>query len=464
MSDKDDDDDFTRIEDLSDFVHEDDEDAASTEEPLENTEEEFTDFGSDTDFSGDDENSFAGPDDDPNSESDPFSNDEPNSDNPLDEESFGANSDESFETTFNDENTDFLEDSNTDDSEIDSSSDFEAEQSFDETQEDDSFASDNTDSLHEDEQSALENMTEAKVNSDSLSENRDGTKDTQMDEKISSTPVGPQKEDFADVKKFGQSMALGKISLSGNPPYSILISNIKYKDDVEDIKIILREFNLLTSSNEKIMQDSLERGSLLLSQMGEYSAILIAHKLRRFDCNISMGLSEELHPNQNYPQNAQGLSTHLTIKFNKKGTLSALNQDKIQLSQITLSTLDKIEGLPIKQHLGPVVAHRRLSSSEFLDLKDDQDGVELGTQAHNLPLGLFSDGPDGPKTSQEPENSSEQRLSKIYKQLANALRPLAKNKGANAVVGIQFQVSSFTDSQQRKFFDITCTGSAIWVS
>jgi hypothetical protein len=131
-------------------------------------------------------------------------------------------------------------------------------------------------------------------------------------------PVDPSpKEDFQEVKDFGESIAYSDVQVPGNPPYSILVKGIQYEEDAVEILEVLKDFAIADDSNQSNFQDMISKGQLLVSQINEYVAIQLAIKLRKFDVDILSGLSEEVHPSKTYEQEHKGLITKSNIKQNR---------------------------------------------------------------------------------------------------------------------------------------------------
>ena len=105
---------------------------------------------------------------------------------------------------------------------------------------------------------------------------------------ISSNFQEPEK--FDEVKTFAHTFSYGQVSVGGNPPFSIIVRNIKYKEDAESILSLLKEFGVVTDKNLNETKLALDIGSLLIPQISEYAAIVLSHKFRRFDCDIEFGI------------------------------------------------------------------------------------------------------------------------------------------------------------------------------
>ncbi|MBP9674820.1 MAG: hypothetical protein KBD63_06955 [Bacteriovoracaceae bacterium] len=124
-------------------------------------------------------------------------------------------------------------------------------------------------------------------------------------------------EDLSDVKNFAENMTYGKISLGGNPPFSLLIKGITSPHDAKDIEIILKNHGLIPPDQEETFLNSLSRGAVLVSHLSEYSAIYLGHKLRRFNVNIQIGISRDVHPSQQYNDDEKGSVDSHNLEQNK---------------------------------------------------------------------------------------------------------------------------------------------------
>src|SRR5690606_22631055 len=96
-------------------------------------------------------------------------------------------------------------------------------------------------------------------------------------------------ENFSDLKKFAESSSFTGMASEGNPSFSVLIKEIKYLEDAQDILTLTKELGLAMDSDEVLMT-RLTRGEFLVPRISEYAATFLAHKLRRFDIDIMVGL------------------------------------------------------------------------------------------------------------------------------------------------------------------------------
>ncbi len=250
-------------------------------------------------------------------------------------------------------------------------------------------------------------------------------------------------EKFKDLKEFAKNISYGKIAASGNPPFSLIVKKITFNEDAENILIILREHKLVDDSNEETMRQALQNGSILISQISEYSAIFLAHKLRRFDVDISLGLSEELYPSKSYKgQDGIGLINKKNFNLNAKDHYEYKDGD-ISINKILLSTTPVLQNHIINKYLAIISEHRVIEESE-----------------------LLNKGPSSTPPSPPREGDISFGLDEIYKEMGNDLKVKCLKLKGNAVVGINFQLTPLLGHQESKAklnYKITVTGNAVWV-
>ncbi len=264
-------------------------------------------------------------------------------------------------------------------------------------------------------------------------------------------------EKFEDVKTFAQNFSYGQSSGGGNPPFSIIVRNIKYQDDAEDILRLLREFALLTSANEAETMKALEFGSLLIPQISEYCAIILAHKLRRFDLDLDVGLSDEIHPSKSGESNPRGLVKKENLKQNKSEAMNF--EDKIvSFKDILVSTSDSVAGYKVIKHLGvqttfTLVEEDELERLSFVDRKARDESPLYEVK---------SDEDYGDISSDQAFKNYHQSFSALYDDLANQLKQKALGKNANALLGISFHMDPLQFDRREKrinAYQITCSAT-----
>jgi len=513
--------DMTRIEDLSEFLHQDDPevDAAlnSEDEPpstehlpglddLEDDEEnEMDSFGAETedDFQSDDDSqvdfsdnsdefqdsssdedySFDSTSDDGDSEDDTpdFSADSEESDDfsdfqMQDEDDSSFDSDDNYqfgdssdEFTTQDEDSEDEDENEEDDFQSFDSGDFQSddEESDADDESEDYQSFDNNFSEESEQEQTEEEQEEYDQFNDSFEDDNDNNSDFQDDEETLEqsatstlteiTPVAtPQSsysdrsEKFEDVKSFAKNITYGKIAQGGNPPFSVILRNVKYEEDAEDILIILREHELVGPETEAAMQQSLEGGSLLISQISEYAAIYLTHKFRRFDLDIQMGLSDELHPSKSYEADSVGLVSKSRVNQNKNETMR-IDKSSVDIESIIISTTPTLENYKIIEYLGIVSDFTIVDEDELTSDQNLTDFHERQAKGH-------VDQDQDEELQEEIELKISQ--SAIYNDLSEKLRPQCMKKNANAIVGINYQITPLGDGSKYK---ISCSGSAVWV-
>jgi uncharacterized protein YbjQ (UPF0145 family) len=495
--------DLTRIEDLSEFLHQDDPDVDAQLDTSSDSPPPVDELpGLDDLEDGDEEESF--PEFRPNSEDedeseeqdslDDFSStDETQSDFSIDSDDFNSDSEdnEDFsgeEFSMEDSSEDFSEDSTeensfeTDDFSMDPQEDDSQEKdttteevSFDDNEDDFSQSFDEESESEGEEESFdfAESSLDDESNEDEVSfeetteeesfDQLDSTEDTEEEplepvsdfaEEVVQEPVQQtyvdKSEKFEDVKSFAKNITYGKIAVGGNPAFSVILRNVKFEEDAEDIIILLREHGVLDESNEESMQQSLESGSLLISQISEYAAIFLTHKFRRFDLDIQMGLSDELHPSKSYERDSVGLISKSRVNQNKSET-NRIEKHDIELDSIILATTPTLENYKIVEYAGIVTEFSIITNEQ---LTSDSQLSELHERKAKGHL-------DEEKSDND-EEDFEITISHndIYKDLSEKLRPHCLKKHANAVVGINFQITPLSDGEKYK---ISCSGSAVWV-
>ncbi|HXH30210.1 MAG TPA: hypothetical protein VNJ01_05305 [Bacteriovoracaceae bacterium] len=234
-------------------------------------------------------------------------------------------------------------------------------------------------------------------------------------------------ESFSELKTFAESSSFSQSTSEANPSFSVLIRDVRFIEDVNDIVIILKELNLVTDS-EEVMKGRLMRGSLLVPRISEFAAIFLAHKLRRFDIDLQLGLSDEIHP----PKHKEKPETGIVSKFNlhqNHGHHFHFDDPKLEISQIIVAATPSLEGHQVIRYLGVASEHKFLSAAVV-------------------------------------ENEGSDEVPRYYQELAQKLKAHALKAHANAVVGLNYQLTplpSELGSSGHKY-RLTCTGNLVWVN
>ncbi|MBF0205693.1 MAG: hypothetical protein HQK53_02280 [Oligoflexia bacterium] len=287
-------------------------------------------------------------------------------------------------------------------------------------------------------------------------------------------------EDFRDVKDFAENIDYAtSATLSpespvvplitpgavqgapGTPPYSVLVKNILYQDDAQDILGVLRELGFIDEQNREVIEKSVARGQVLISQISEYQAIHLVLKLRRYNIDMQMGLSDEIHPPKYYSNN-RGLVSKFSLRQNNAESRE-FGTDDPDLKTVILTSTPTLDGRQIIKYLGVVSEHSVITEEELIFV-----------QAESAPMSSTLDASEETEASEEErEQEREQKLREYapnlndrYSALADKLRPLAQQMKGNAVVGITYQIMPFVVNENnsfRNYYKLTCTGSVVLV-
>lgn len=244
---------------------------------------------------------------------------------------------------------------------------------------------------------------------------------------LSKEPEYKTPETFEDLKKFSESSSFGGMATEGNPSFSVLLKNVRYIEDVHDIVTLLKELNLLVDGEDQT-KSRLMRGMLLVPRISEYAAIFLSHKLRRFDIDIQVGLSDEIHPPKHQETPETGIVSKHSL-FQNQSHYFHFDDPKLDISQIILSATSQLEGHQVVKYMGVASEHKMLDS------------------------GIVED-----------ENSSE--VPAHYQELAQKLKAHALKANANAVVGLNYQLTPIPSEygMSGHKYRLTCTGNLVWVN
>ena len=246
--------------------------------------------------------------------------------------------------------------------------------------------------------------------------------------------VGPQSfkafekpETFEDLKKFSENSSFSNVTSEASPSYSVLIKNVRFIEDVNDMISLIKEFGLLTDSEEQ-MRARFQRGPVLIPRISEYTAIFLAHKLRRFDIDLEIGLSEFIHRPKNEESPEFGIVSKFQLHQNQKHHFEFGNS-KLSLSDIKVVSSPTLEGFEITHYFGVATEHKILEAETI-------------------------------------ENENSQEIMSVYQELANKLKAHALKMNSNAVVGINYQLTPLVPeiSIGRHKYKLTCMGNLVWAN
>jgi uncharacterized protein YbjQ (UPF0145 family) len=234
------------------------------------------------------------------------------------------------------------------------------------------------------------------------------------------------KETFEDTRSFAEKAVLAEGPAECNPAYSVIARNIRFLEDSEEILSLLKEVGFPETMRTQF-QRQLERGTLLIPRVSEFTAIFVCHRLRRFRLELQMGLSDLLHPPKNAQESDKGLVSRKSLGQNQQHQF-LFKGDADGARNIILSTLPQLDGHAIERYLGVASEHAFL-------------GAEVV------------------------ENETAEAIHKSYDELAQKLKAHALEHKANAVVGINYQLTPMPhESALGNYrYKLTCTGNLVWV-
>lgn len=271
-------------------------------------------------------------------------------------------------------------------------------------------------------------------------------------------------ERFLDVKSFAQNFSYGKSSgVGGNPPFSLIARNIKYKEEADDILILLSELGLINSQNEKDIERSLELGSLLVPQISEFTAIVLAHKLRRFDLDLEVGLTDEIHPSKSGETNPRGLIKKENIRQNKSERQN-LSELATSIDDILMTTSQTLTGYKVHEFLGvkstfAIVEEAELEKLQYVQktMREKSALIEIDKNENDHDA----------HTSEKAFRDFNDSFLMIFDDLLMQLKQKAYTHKANSLLGINYQVSPmpFDRINNRvNAYQVTCSATMATVT
>lgn len=240
-------------------------------------------------------------------------------------------------------------------------------------------------------------------------------------------PVYKQPETFEEVKRFAEESSFTGMGVEGNPSFSVLIRNVKFVEDVNDIIIMMKELQLLSDSEEETRK-RLSRGHLLVSRVSEFAAILLTHKLRRFDIDIQMGLSDEIHPPKHHEAPETGMVSKHSLHQNQTHHFH-FDHPKLEISQVIVSATPTLQGYQVIRYLGVASEHKTVPAEMV-------------------------------------EDEASEDVPRYYQELAQKLRAHAVKAHSNAIVGLNYQLTPIPSEYggQGHKYRLSCTGNLVWVN
>jgi uncharacterized protein YbjQ (UPF0145 family) len=206
-----------------------------------------------------------------------------------------------------------------------------------------------------------------------------------------------------------------------------MVKNIRFLEDSEEILSLLKEAGFPDDMRSQF-ERQIQRGTLLIPRVSEFTAIYLCHKLRRFRLELAMALSDLMHPPKRAQEVDRGLVSRKSLGQNSQHQFQ-FKGDTDSARNIILSTLPHLDGHAVDRYLGVASEHT------FLD-------------------------------SEIVENETAEAIHKSYDELAARLKGHALHHKANAILGINYQLTPMpTDnaSMGHYRYKLTCTGNLVWL-
>lgn len=271
---------------------------------------------------------------------------------------------------------------------------------------------------------------------------------------------------FEDIREFSESLSYGVVTGAANPAFSVILKNIKYKEDAEDILILLKEHGICKDGQEDEFKKSLSMGSIIISQISEYSAIYLAHKFRKLDLDIMVGLADEVRKPANYQEKSKGLTTKAHITQNRKDYKNLADGD-FDINSIILTTTPTIEDMSISKYLGIVSEFKVFNELElFPPSKDETASSQNQSVDPTIAAirGLEVQWQDSKKSKDATKKLESSVITDVYTELANKLKPKAVELGGNAIVGVNYQITPLLPDAAENVgarYKVICTGNVV---
>lgn len=161
----------------------------------------------------------------------------------------------------------------------------------------------------------------------------------------------PQKsyENLEDIHRFAQNSRYSKLSSKGNPPFSMIISGVKYLEDSQKIFKLLKEYGFINGSNETIIKNSLDRGSAIISRVSEFAVIFLYHKLHAMEVELTVGHSDTIFKSSTESSMQIGEVSSDNLLQNKEDHIKVGRKDA---HTVLFTSSDQAPGYMTKEFLG----------------------------------------------------------------------------------------------------------------
>lgn len=267
--------------------------------------------------------------------------------------------------------------------------------------------------------------------------------DIQAPDNVTETIFEPSK-DITEISTSLNAISYGELPSPGNPPYSIKMTQIKYHEDTEFIIQILKEYHLINDDNKDDYLLSLQKGTLLIPRISEFLAITLANKLRVIQADMVIGLAHEIQTSELFNETERGLISKSSVNMNYEKN-SAHQSIRTTQDDIMLATTAIPAGYHIEQHLGIATETTLLDMSQFPKESENLSETfevltESGQRSHPL--------------------------SKVYSKLSQNLKHQAFKQFGNGIVNLKYEVHPIvSDADPRlHYYQVVCTGDIVVLS
>lgn len=103
------------------------------------------------------------------------------------------------------------------------------------------------------------------------------------------------KEDFKDLKEFGESVGLKEsYEEAMDSPYALLIEDVDDQKDRDRVYRVLSESGI--DLDLELLKNQLQQGYVLVSHINEATAAMIVDQIKDIEADIRFGLLSKLSP------------------------------------------------------------------------------------------------------------------------------------------------------------------------
>ncbi|MDA9189783.1 hypothetical protein N9O57_02260, partial [bacterium] len=182
----------------------------------------------------------------------------------------------------------------------------------------------------------------------------------------------------------------------------------------------------------------------------EYAAIFLAGRIRKLPVNISVGLSGDIFESSSYEREDQASVGDFQINQNKEDGASTENQEVS--SEIILSNGLELENYKIEKYLGLSHQNYYFSYDDLIKLKSKTKVSKEVIKTHSIPEYLKEFfGLELGQESIEFQARFKVEFNQIFQGLVAKMSDSATHAGANALLGLQFQITPMNDGDEKGF-------------